>query len=166
MSDDRDRLGLGYTPVLRGTRSPAGHGNRLPFRFTVTETSPGRVKDTALNLQLCLKSGEVLETAKTKLSWQQGDRTGAGPDRRLDSPSRLDAACRSDGQAGVADPPVQSVSQRAGDGHASCRGIVVSSREGADSAGGRVQVAAAGDCLRVETKAAEPTSAPLNRTGE
>jgi hypothetical protein len=40
---------------------------RLAFRFAITETGRGRLQDARLNLQLCLKAGAALETARTKI---------------------------------------------------------------------------------------------------
>src|SRR5262245_61036829 len=39
----------------------------MTFRFAITETGRGRLQDVRLNLQLCLKAGETLETAGAKL---------------------------------------------------------------------------------------------------
>jgi hypothetical protein len=38
-----------------------------PLPATVLETGRGRLQDVTLNLQLCLKAGEVLETARSKV---------------------------------------------------------------------------------------------------
>jgi hypothetical protein len=67
MSDDRDRLGLGYHTFFAEAEVPAPRDERLTFRFAITETGRGRLQDVKLNLQLCLKAGETLETARTKL---------------------------------------------------------------------------------------------------
>jgi hypothetical protein len=67
MSDDRDRLGLGYSVFFAEAEFPTPLENRLPFRFAITETSPGRLQDVQLSLQLVLKSGEVLETSGTNV---------------------------------------------------------------------------------------------------
>jgi hypothetical protein len=79
MSDDRDRLGLGYHTFFAEAELPAPKGDRLPFRFAITETGRGRLQDVKLNLQLCLKSGEVLETAKTKVTLDK-KRLDIGPE--------------------------------------------------------------------------------------
>jgi hypothetical protein len=67
MSDQRDRLGLGYHTFFAEAEVPTPGANRLPFRFTITETGRGRLQNAQLNLQLCLKAAEPLETAKTKI---------------------------------------------------------------------------------------------------
>jgi cephalosporin-C deacetylase-like acetyl esterase len=67
MSDERDRLGLGYHTFFAEIEVPTPSEDRLPFRFAITETGRGRLQEAQLNLQLCLKAGESLETAKTKI---------------------------------------------------------------------------------------------------
>jgi hypothetical protein len=67
MSDERDRLGLGYNTFFAEAEVPKPAENKLPFRFAITETGRGRLQDVRLNLQLVLKAGETLETAKTKV---------------------------------------------------------------------------------------------------
>jgi hypothetical protein len=67
MSKERDRLGLGYETFFAEAEVPTPSENRLSFRFTVTETAPNRLQDAQLNLQLCLKAGAVLETAKSRI---------------------------------------------------------------------------------------------------
>jgi hypothetical protein len=62
-----DRLGLGYHTFFAEVEVPTPTDARLPFRFAITETGPNRLQDAQLNLQLCLKAGETLETAKTKI---------------------------------------------------------------------------------------------------
>jgi hypothetical protein len=66
MADDRDRLALGYHTFFAELEVPKPADDRLPFRFTITETGRGRLQDVQLNLQLCLKAGEILETAGGK----------------------------------------------------------------------------------------------------
>ena len=65
MSDERDRLGLSYNTFFTELEVAPPTDNRLPFRFTVVER--GRLEDATLTLQLRLKAGEALETAKTKV---------------------------------------------------------------------------------------------------
>src|SRR5262249_14382901 len=67
MSDDRDRLGLGYGAFFAEAEIPKPSPDKLPIRFAITETGPNRLRDVTLNLQLVLKTGETLETAKTKI---------------------------------------------------------------------------------------------------
>ena len=66
MSEDHDRLGLGYETGFVELDVPKPSTAKLPFRFTVIETSPNRLQNARLTLQLCLKAGEALETAKSK----------------------------------------------------------------------------------------------------
>ena len=66
MSDGRDRLGLSYGRFFAELEVPTPSDNLLPFHFTVVEVGRGRAKEAQFNLQLCLRGGEVLETAKTK----------------------------------------------------------------------------------------------------
>ncbi len=80
MGDGRDRLALGYNTFFAEAEVPTPGEDRLPFRFAVTETAPGRLQDARLNLQLCLKAGETLETATTRILL--GDqRVELGPDQ-------------------------------------------------------------------------------------
>jgi hypothetical protein len=67
MGDDRDRLGLGYHTFFAEAEVPTPSEERINIRFAITETGRGRLQDVKLNLQLCLKAGETLETAKTKI---------------------------------------------------------------------------------------------------
>src|SRR5262249_53197684 len=67
MSNERDRLGLGYSTFFAEADVPTPTVDRLPFRFAIIETAPNRLQDALLNLQLCLKAGEALETAKGKV---------------------------------------------------------------------------------------------------
>ncbi|MEX0704204.1 MAG: hypothetical protein WD069_19045 [Planctomycetales bacterium] len=68
MSDERDRLGLAYNTFFAEIEVPAPEAERLELRFTITELSVGRLQEAQLNLQLVLQPGEVLETAKTKVT--------------------------------------------------------------------------------------------------
>jgi hypothetical protein len=67
MSDERDRLALGYSTFFAEAEVPKPTDEQMAFRFVVTETGRGRLQDVQLNLQLVLKAGETLETAKTKV---------------------------------------------------------------------------------------------------
>src|SRR5439155_12387662 len=79
---------------------PAPRPDRLAFRVAVTETGRGRLRDGQLNVQLCLKAGEVLETGKTKVTLDDR-RVDLGPEQlggwlrhhgwtlRVDSTARL-----------------------------------------------------------------------------
>ena len=79
MSDDRDRLGLGYETGFLELDLPKPGTAKLPFRFTVIETNPNRLRSATLTLQLCLKAGEALETAKSKIVLGES-RVELGPD--------------------------------------------------------------------------------------
>jgi len=67
MQEGRDRLGLGYSTFFAEVEVPTPENERMSFRFAITETGRGRLQDVKLNLQLCLKAGETLESAKTKI---------------------------------------------------------------------------------------------------
>jgi hypothetical protein len=67
MQDGRDRLGLGYATFFAEAEVPTPENERMSFRFAITETGRGRLQDVKLNLQLCLKAGETVETAKAKV---------------------------------------------------------------------------------------------------
>jgi hypothetical protein len=80
MSDARDRLGLGYHTFFAEAEVPTPSAERLTFRFAITETGRGRLRDARLNLQLCLKAGEDLETARTRVRLDE-KRIELGPDQ-------------------------------------------------------------------------------------
>lgn len=80
MNDDRDRLGLGYSTFFAELDVPTPKPDRLPLRFAITETGGGRLKGVTLNLQLCLKAGEVLETARSKWTLSE-ERLELSPDQ-------------------------------------------------------------------------------------
>ncbi len=67
MGDERDRLGLAYRTFFAELEVPPPALDRMPFRVTITETGRGRLEEAQLNLQLCLKAGETLEAAGTKV---------------------------------------------------------------------------------------------------
>lgn len=67
MGDDRDRLALAYETCFAEVEVPRPAGEQMPFRFIVTETGRNRLGDVRLNLQLVLKAGETLQTARTKI---------------------------------------------------------------------------------------------------
>lgn len=66
MDDSRDRLGLAYQNFWAEAEVPPPTPERMTVRFVITETGRNRTQDVTLNLQLVLKEGETLETAKTK----------------------------------------------------------------------------------------------------
>jgi hypothetical protein len=100
MSEDRDRLALGYSTFFAEAELPTPSDERLPLRFAITETGRGRLRDVQLNLQLCLRPGETLETATAKVVLGE-DRIELSPDQiggrirhggwtlRVDQPARL-----------------------------------------------------------------------------
>jgi hypothetical protein len=80
MSDDGDRLGLGYSTFFAELTVPSPSPKRVNLHFAITETGGGRLQDVKLNLQLCLKAGEMLETAHSKIKLSE-DRVELGPDQ-------------------------------------------------------------------------------------
>jgi hypothetical protein len=79
MSDEGDRLGLAYRRFFAVLEVPPPEAERLGFRFDVTEQGPGQMSDVELNLQLVLKAGQPLETARTKIELGEDD-VQMGPD--------------------------------------------------------------------------------------
>ena len=67
MSDERDRLGLGYRTFFAEAEVPPPTDERMSIRFAIVETGRNQLKEGELHLQLCLKAGETLETATTKV---------------------------------------------------------------------------------------------------
>jgi dienelactone hydrolase len=65
MSDQRDRLGIAYNTFFAELEIATPSENKAAFRFNIVER--GRLEEARLTLQLCLKAGEVLETAKSKV---------------------------------------------------------------------------------------------------
>jgi len=62
MNDTADRLSLAFNTFFADVYVPKPSGNELKFRFVINgKGSPS--EETKLNLQLCLKAGEMLETA-------------------------------------------------------------------------------------------------------
>ncbi len=80
MSDDRDRLGLAYSTFFADVEIPAPKDDSLQLRIPITETGRGRLQNVTLNLQLCLKTGETLETAKAKFVLNE-KRIDLGPEQ-------------------------------------------------------------------------------------
>jgi hypothetical protein len=68
MSDDRDRLGLGYNTFFAELEIPTPRPDELTLHFSITETGRGRLQNAELHLQLCLQPGETLETAQSKFA--------------------------------------------------------------------------------------------------
>lgn len=65
MSAAQDRLSLAYNTFFSDLLVPAPSGNRLAFRFRITGRGDP-APEQHLNLQLCFRSGEALETAAGK----------------------------------------------------------------------------------------------------
>jgi hypothetical protein len=80
MSDEHDRLALGYERFFAELDVPTPSKQSLPFRFAITETAPNQLRDARINLQLCLKAGETLQTAKTRIVLDE-KRVELGPDQ-------------------------------------------------------------------------------------
>jgi hypothetical protein len=68
MSHELDRLGMAYRRFFVDLQVPRPEPERLRFQFKVTEVGPNRMGDASINLQLVLQAGEVLETARTKVT--------------------------------------------------------------------------------------------------
>ena len=66
MSDRHDRLALAYDTVFCELTVPAPSATKMPLRFTIIEVSPRRLEELTLTLQLCLKPGKWLETARSR----------------------------------------------------------------------------------------------------
>lgn len=65
MSDTADRLSLAFNTFFSDIYVPTPSGKELKFRFAIHgKGTPS--EETKLNLQLCLKAGEILETATGK----------------------------------------------------------------------------------------------------
>jgi hypothetical protein len=77
MGDERDRLVLAYQTFFSELEVPRPSGDQLAFRFKIVET--GRLEQAQLTLQLCLQSGEVLETANAKRTLSK-ERVELGPE--------------------------------------------------------------------------------------
>lgn len=96
MADDRDRLGLGYPTFFAELEVPTPRREQVLFGFAITETAPNRLQDCQLNLQLCLKAGEALETAtdKTMLDDKRVELTPGGWIRHRGWTLRFDQTAR------------------------------------------------------------------------
>ena len=66
MSEEGDRLGLGYSTFFAEANVAPLSDERLKVHFEIVETGRGRLQDAQLHLQLCLKGGEALETGASK----------------------------------------------------------------------------------------------------
>lgn len=68
MDDQGDRLGLGFPSFFAEAEVKPASADRLPFRFSIVDRALDPLRGSQLQLQLCLKAGEVLETAQTKVT--------------------------------------------------------------------------------------------------
>jgi hypothetical protein len=66
--DDGDRLALAYQTFFAEFTVLPAKANQLQLRLVVTETGKNRLDEAELHLQLVLRAGAVLETAKTKIN--------------------------------------------------------------------------------------------------
>jgi hypothetical protein len=99
MGEGRDRLSLAYNTFFSDLYVERPMGDTLSFRFVIT--GRGRPEENRLNLQLCLKQGEELETGAGKKIVLGAERIELEPDAlggsirhhgwtlKVDSASRL-----------------------------------------------------------------------------
>lgn len=78
MSDQQDRLALAYNTFFSILEVSLPSEKQLSFRFHITPK--GRADDSQLTLQLCLKAGQVLETAAGRKVLLEGSRIDLGPE--------------------------------------------------------------------------------------
>src|SRR6185369_14526603 len=71
-----DRLAVAYNTFFADLEMPAPSDQQLSFWLVITEM--GRVEKAQMTLQLVLKPGEVLETAKSRIVLGP-DRVNLGP---------------------------------------------------------------------------------------
>ena len=96
MSPERDRLSLAYNTFFTDLYVPSPSATELAFRFAITgKGTPS--EDPKLTLQLCLKSGEELETAA-------GGKFAIGPDHIELAGSTLGGWIRHHGWTLTVDP--------------------------------------------------------------
>jgi hypothetical protein len=65
MGDERDRLGLAYNSFFTELEVRHPDSNKVAIHFDIVER--GRLEEAQLTLQLRLKTGELLETSKSKV---------------------------------------------------------------------------------------------------
>jgi hypothetical protein len=99
MSDTQDRLSLAYNTFFSDLLIPVPSGNQLAFRFRITGRGDP-APEQHLNLQLCLRVGEVLETAA-------GKRFALGAERLDLSPEDIGGWIRHRGWKLSVDPAAQ-----------------------------------------------------------
>ena len=79
MSDEQDRLSLAYNTFFSDLLVPAAPSDKqLSFRFLITGRGDP-APEQHLNLQLCFKAGEILETATQKKFVLGGERIELSP---------------------------------------------------------------------------------------
>jgi cephalosporin-C deacetylase-like acetyl esterase len=79
MAQEKDRLGIAYERFFAELTVSPPSENAAEFRYNLQETARNRLTGGQLNLQLCLKAGEVLETAKKQIVLGS-ERVELGPD--------------------------------------------------------------------------------------
>ena len=113
MGDDRDRLGLGYQTFFAEADVPTPTPDRLPFRFAITETGRGRLAGRPAQ-PATLPEGRrgAGDRDDEDRAGREAHRARPRADRRLDPPSRLDAAGRPRCPADLARLHVRPLPQR------------------------------------------------------
>jgi len=79
MAADTNRLSLAYNTFFADLYVPKPTEKELKFRFVISSIGDA-AGDPALNLQLCLLSGKMLETAAGKKIMLSGERIGLSPE--------------------------------------------------------------------------------------
>ena len=59
---------MAYHTFFVDLQVPRPEPERVKLRFGITEVGPNRIGEAAINLQLVLQAGEMLETARTKVT--------------------------------------------------------------------------------------------------
>lgn len=78
MSEERDRLALAYNRFFSVLEVAPPSDQRVVLRFAITPR--GRVAESQLTLQLCLKAGQTLETGAGRKVLLDASRIDFGPD--------------------------------------------------------------------------------------
>jgi hypothetical protein len=98
---EHDRLALTYGTFFCELDVPAPSAGKMPFRFTIIEANPDRLEELTLTLQLCLKAGKPLETARS--------RSVLGPTRIELGPAEIGGVIRHGGWTLKVDPSARLV---------------------------------------------------------
>jgi len=101
LSAEQDRLALAYDTVFCELDLRAPSATKMPFRFTIIEANPKRLEELTLTLQLCLKPGKLLETARS--------RRIVGPTRIELGPEEIGGVIRHGGWTLKVDPSARLV---------------------------------------------------------